>query len=141
MVIGRYCTAFTDTGRIFYIYVYFFLFYPSRFPTAAASTAAAVTAEAATAMRNEESHVRGRVNRKKNNSVSESLSGGIYVSFFLLRSHFSLVISRLPRFRFTLLSRRLERREMEIGGEEAHRREEGREEKTREGSYAATDFF
>lgn len=24
MVIGRYCTAFTDTGRVFYIYIYIF---------------------------------------------------------------------------------------------------------------------
>lgn len=56
----------------------------------ATSMAAMVMAEMAAA-RNEESHVGGRVNRKKNNSVSDS-SG---VSLFLLRSRFFL---RYPVF-------------------------------------------
>lgn len=83
MMIGRYCIAFTDTGRV--LYIYFFLFYPSRSPTMATSMAATVMAEMAAA-RNEESHVGGRVNRKKNNSVSDS--SGVCVSLFLLRSRF-----------------------------------------------------
>lgn len=58
MMIGRYCIAFTDTGRVLYI-KYFFLFYP-RSPTMATSMAATVMAEMAAA-RNEESHVGGRV--------------------------------------------------------------------------------
>lgn len=84
MVMGRYCAAFTDMGRVTCIY---FLFYPSRIPTMATPMAvAAVTAAA----KDEESHVGGRVNRKKNNSVSNS--GSVRVSFFLLCSRFSLAI-------------------------------------------------
>jgi len=85
MVIGRYCAAFTDMGRVTYI---FFLFYPSKIPTMAASKAA-MTAAA----KDEESRVGGRINRKKNNSVSDS--GGVYVSFFFFVLVF-LSLSHLP---------------------------------------------
>ena len=53
---------------------------------AASMAVAAVTAAA----KDEESRAGGRINRKKNNSVSDS--DGVYVSFFLLRSRFSLAI-------------------------------------------------
>lgn len=61
----------------------------------AASIAVAVMALTA-ATRNEESHVRGRVNRKKNNSVSDSRVASAYRSFFFVLVFPSLF--RLPRF-------------------------------------------